>query len=85
MRAVIVRDRVPAVAQGLAKPPQAPQAPVVAVPQVVPSVSRLQGSDSLPVSTVHTPSVQRGVWTDREREPVSPQGSVNPWQLSQAP
>src|SRR5262245_29600315 len=68
---VIVRDCVPVVSHAFANPPHAPQAPVVTVPQLVPSVSRVQACMSVLAMSAHDVPEQVGVVTDRVRVPDS--------------
>jgi hypothetical protein len=65
--------RVPVSSQVVVKPEHVPHAPYVVVPQVVPSVMRVQLPLSEDIGVVHTPPPHTGVVTLRVRVPVSSQ------------
>lgn len=65
------RDRVPVSSHVSEKPPHAPHVPYTVVPQVVPSVSRVQLPVSGEVLGVHVPPLHAYVVTLRDRLPVS--------------
>jgi hypothetical protein len=81
VRVVTDRDREPVVSHAFANPPQPDHAPVVVLPHVSPSVSRMQASVSTRGMNRHTPSMHVGSITVRERDPLSAQTEA----YSQAP
>ena len=82
---ITLRLWVPVVSQVLAKPPQAPHAPKVTLPQDVPFVERVQLRDSLVVTVPQLPPLHVGVITLRLCVPVVSQLLENPPQAPHAP
>jgi hypothetical protein len=85
MRSVIVRDWVPLSSHAFAKPPQLPQAPTTRVPQLLPSVLRVQDCIWVLITSVHAPPPQVGVVTIRDCVPPSSHVEANPPHAPQAP
>ncbi len=75
VEAVTVLDCVPVASQKSLKPPQLPQAPTL-VPQPLPSVSRVQSCDSVPVEEPHVPLEQVYAVAERDWVPDSSQVSL---------
>ena len=66
------------------KPPQGPQALVIVVPQLWPSLERLQARDSMVTEGSQPPATHSYSVTVRDCVPDSSQNSVKPPQLPQA-